>query len=227
MSRLPGLALLTCALLPASDIAWGDEEIEWVASSRGRYEVAIGATSWPGLADLEPPGGGSFDEFGINLGFSAHWPVWRFAGSELLAGFDLGLSSNESDIRYLSDDVIARNGYLLPSIKWMFGRRHRYSFDAGVGYYLLDIAEVAGEYPAILETQLWEESSVGAYIGGTVDFGGGSPTRSRGMMLSFETHFVDFGRVHDEEVGFPATLGTDAGDLTGPIYMLQVGYRWR
>jgi hypothetical protein len=25
----------------------------------------------------------------------------------------------------------------------------------------------------------------------------------------------------------PPTLGQDAGDLAGPIYMAQVGYRWR
>lgn len=225
--RLAGLGAFACGALLASDVARADEEIEWVTTSRGRYEVAIGAHSWPGLADLQPPGGGSFDEVGVNLSFAAHWPVWRFARSELLAGVDLGLFSNESDIRFLSDDVIARNGYLVPSIKWMFGRRHRYSVDAGVGYYLLDIAEVAGEYPAIFETQLWEESSVGAYIGVTVDFAGGSPTRSHGIMLSFKTHFVDFGAVNDEEAGFPVTLGQDAGDLKGPVHMLQIGYRWR
>ena len=232
MNRMPRLATFSpfvCAgvILAASDVAWADDEIEWVTTSRGRYEVAIGAHIWPGIAKLQPPGGGTFDEVGLNLNFAAHWSVKRFASSELLVGFDLGLSSNESDIRSLTDDVIARNAYLVPSIKWMFGRRHRYSIDAGIGCYLLDIAEVAGEYPVITETQVWEESSLGAYVGGTVNFGGGSPTNSHGVMLSFKTHFVDFGTVHDEDIVFPTTLGQDAGDLSGPVYMLQIGYRWR
>ena len=46
------------------------------------------------------------------------------------------------------------------------------------------------------------------------------------MMMSLKVHFVDFGTVRDE--GFlPATLGQDAGRLTGPVYMYQLGYRWR
>ncbi len=30
-----------------------------------------------------------------------------------------------------------------------------------------------------------------------------------------------------EDTAFPTTLGQDAGDLSGPVFMLQIGYRWR
>lgn len=221
--RVAGLCM---ALLVPGTAVLAEDDVTWVTTSRGRVEVAIGAHSWPGLADLDAAAGGAFDEVGFNISLAAHWPVRHFADSELLVGMDLGLFTNESDIRFISDTLTARNGYLTPSVKWMFGNRHRYSLDAGLGYYLQDITEIAGEYPMIWETQLWEESAVGGYIGGTLDFRGGEPSRPRGMMMSLKVHFVDFGTARDEG-RLPPTLGQNAGRLEGPVYMYQVGYRWR
>ena len=203
-----------------------EENVEWVTTHRGRYEIAIGAHSWPGLADLDSARDGEFDAIGFNVSLAAHWPVKRMSDSELLAGIDLGLLTNDSNIRFISESLTARNAYLTPSVKWMFGRKHRYSLDAGIGYYLQDIAEVVSEYPLYRETQLWEESAAGGYLGGTIDFGGGEPSRSHGVMMSLKIHFVDFGTVRDEG-RLPPTLGQDAGRLTGPIYVYQLGYRWR
>ena len=220
------LAGVSAVLLVPECASLAEDDIDWVTTSRGRYEIAIGAHSWPALANLEPAGDGQFDEVGCNINLAAHWPVRRFDESELLAGIDLGLFSNESNIRFLSDSLVARNGYLAPSVKWMFGNRHRYSLDAGIGYYLQDITEIAGNYPMYWETQLWEESAVGGYVGGTIDFRGGEPARSRGVMMSLKVHFVDFGTVRDEDF-LPRTLGQDAGRLGGPVYVYQLGYRWR
>ena len=223
---LSGSAAIAAAMFIPRTASLAEDDIEWVTTFRGRYEVAIGAHSWPGLADLDTAREGKFDAGGFNISFAAHWPVRRFAASELLAGVDVGLFANESDIRFISETLIARNGYLVPSVKWMFGDRHRYSIDAGVGYYLQDIAEIAGEYPMNWETQLWENGAIGAYVGGTVDFMGGVPSNSRGGMMSLKVHLVDFGTVRDEGRLAP-TLGQDAGSLAGPIYMYQVGWRWR
>ncbi len=215
------------AMLLEATHAQQDEDTQWVTTSRPRYEIAIGVHSWPGIASIDPVGEGSFDETGFNISLAAHWPLWRFDNSELLIGGDLGLFTNESSIPFITEDIVARAGYLGPSVKWMFGSNHRYSLDAGAGYYLLDIAEVAGEYPAFFETQLWEDAAIGAYVGGTLDFRGGRPGRNRGVMLSVKVHLVEFRQVRDETPFFPATLGQDAGDIAGPVYMLQVGYRWR
>lgn len=220
---LPGLA---AALLMPGSAALAQDDVEWVTTSRGRHEIAIGAHSWPGLAGLDAAAAGEFEQTGFNLSLAGHWPVKRFADSELLAGIDLGLFTNDSNVRFISDALIARNGYLVPSVKWMFGRRHRYSLDAGVGYYLADIAEIYSDYPLYGETVLWEEGAVGGYLGGTIDFRGGEPSRSRGMMMSLKVHLVDFGTVRDGD-SIPPTLGPDAGRLDGPVYMYQVGYRWR
>lgn len=227
MNRIASAIVVSGLALMVGDVASANEEIDWVTTSRGRYEIAIGVQSWPGLADLQPAREGSFDEVGYSLSLAGHWPVWRFDDSEVLLGIDLGFFANDSSVRFLSEDVMARSGYLTPSVKWMFGRGHRYSVDAGVGYYLVDITEVAGDYPLIFETQLFEDGAVGGYVGTTVDFNGGDPARRHGVMLSFKTHFFGLDAVRDEEPFFPATLGSDAGDLSGPVYMLQVGYRWR
>ena len=225
-ARWPWLAGLSGALLAPGSAVLAQDDVAWVTTSRPRYELAIGAHSWPGLAELDSARDGEFDDIGFNINLAVHWPVRRFADSELLAGVDLGLFNNDSNIRFISESVSARNIYLVPSVKWMFGRRHRYSLDAGLGYYMQDIAEVVSEYPFYWETALWEESAAGGYLGGTIDFRGGDPARSRGLMMSVKVHFVDFGVVRDEG-RVPPTLGQNVGSLSGPVYMYQVGYRWR
>lgn len=220
------IAGLIAALLIPEAASLAQDDVEWVTTSRGRYEIAIGGNSWPGLADLDPARDGEFDELGFSLNLAAHWPVKRFAESELLVGLDLGVLTNDSNVRFISESLVARNGYLLPSMKWMFGQRHRYSLDAGAGYYLQDIAEVITDYPLYVETRLWEQAAVGAYLGGTIDFRGGEASRSHGLTMSLKVHFVDFGTVRDEP-RLPPTLGPDAGRLKGPVYVFQVGYRWR
>jgi len=223
---LPWLTAIAAVLLAPEGASLAQDDVEWVTTYRGRYEMAIGAHSWPGLADLDAARDGEFEETGFNINLAAHWPIWRFADSELLVGLDLGILTNDSNIRFISETLSARNAYLAPSLKWMFGHGHRYSLDAGLGYYMQDIAEVMVEYPLYAETVLWEEMSPGGYLGGTVDFRGGDPARSRGFMMSLKVHLVDFGTVRDEG-RLPPTLGQDAGRLAGPIYMVQVGYRWR
>ena len=220
------LAAFAAALLVPGSASLAQDDVEWVTTHRGRYEIAIGGHIWPGLTDLVAAGGGEFDEAGFNVNLAAHWPVRRLSGSELLAGVDLGIMTNDSNIRFISEPLSARNAYLVPSLKWMFGHGHRYSLDAGLGYYIQDVAEVLVEYPLYAETVLWEEAAPGGYIGGTLDFRGGDPAKSRGLMVSLKVHFVDFGTVRDEG-RLPPTLGQNAGDLAGPIYMAQVGYRWR
>jgi hypothetical protein len=218
-------ALVATPAVPAN-VSPGEEDVEWVTTQRGRYEIAVGAHSWPALADLDAARAGEFDAVGFSINLSAHWPVKRWSDSELLAGIDLGLLSNDSNIRFISESISALNLYLVPSVKWMFGRTHRYSLDAGFGYYAQDITEFVSDYPLYWETQLWEESAAGGYLGGTIDFRGGEPSRAHGVMMSLKIHFVDFGTVRDEG-RLPPTLGQDAGRLTGPIYVYQLGYRWR
>ena len=220
-------AVATALWTAAVDISRADDEdvTVWVTRSGPRFEAALGVQSWPALSDLDVAQDGSFDNIGFNLGMAVHFPWKRIGRSELLAGVDLAFLSNESDIGFTSDTLVARNAYITPSLKWMFA--NSYSLDAGIGYYYLDMAEIAGEYPAYFETRLWDEGAVGGYVGATVDIPNRDPSKNHGISINLKVHFVEFGRVSDELIVAPVTLGPDAGDLSGPIYAIQFGYRWR
>lgn len=193
-----------------------------------RWEASFGVHAWPAIADIEPFAGGQFDDVGINLAFAVHIRTKQKDEKELLAGFDMGFFPSESNIRLFTEDLSARGMYLTPSLKWMFGRnRHRYSLDAGIGYYLVDIAEVTILGGGYSEFELWQSSGVGGYVGGTWDIGSKDPLKTRGWMLALKVHYFDLGQVRDENAGLPARLGPAAGDMKGPVYQLQFGYRWR
>ncbi len=221
-------SVVVSGILIGSNAAAQERGPEWrPVEGRVRYEVAIGTHSWPGAGDLQPAVGGTFDELGFNLAGAIHWPVRRFEKSELLLGVDLALMSNTSNVPLILDDVMVRDAYLAPSLKWVFGRKHHYSVDAGVAFHEIDIAEVTGGGYGYIETEIWSERAIGSYVGGTMDVGAGTPDKRRGMSLAFRVHFVDFGVVADENLLFPQTLGPNAGVLSGPIYVFQIGYRWR
>lgn len=196
------------------------------SDDRIRYEVAIGIHGLPGLAELQPASQGDFDEVGLNLGGAVHWPTRHVGNHKLRLGFDIGLFANGSNILFVSDHLILRGAYLVPSIKWEPGASDRFSLDAGLGFYLIDIAEVAGDYPWLIETEIWEQSGFGGYFGVTRDFMSTGGARNRGLMVSFKVHFFDLGTVRDEDPGLPLRLGTDAGKLDRGMYTLQLGYRW-
>lgn len=191
-----------------------------------RYEISIGTHTWPGLEDIRPITGGSFDTAGFNLGGAVHWPVGRWSGGELLLGMDLAIHNNESDIRLFSEDLSVRDLYIGPSIKWVHGDLHRYSLDFGLNYHDIDIAELAGTYPYFSETVIWDDGGIGAYLGASLDFNAGTPGRRHGLSLAVKVHFVSFDVSGDEPL-LVQRFGTERQTVSAPIYALQLGYRWR
>ena len=194
---------------------------------RARSELFLGYYKWDQLAQLSSAGGGSFNANGVSLGGASHWSVAEWGRSDILAGFDFALFSNESNVRHVSEDVISRGLYITPSIKLMFdnGTGPRYSLDFGLGYYLVDIAEVISFNGGYSEDELWEDSAFGGYVGATVDFPTKKSNWERGFFMSAKVHYFDLGKVADEGFVFSSgTLGSDAGNLSGPVVMLQFGY---
>ena len=194
---------------------------------RARSELFLGYYKWDQLAQLSSAGGGSFNANGVSLGGASHWSVAEWGRSDILAGFDFALFSNESNVRHFSEDVISRGLYITPSIKLMFdnGTGPRYSLDFGLGYYLVDIAEVVSAYGGY-EDEVWEDSAFGGYVGVTVDFPTKKSNWKRGFFMSAKVHYFDLGNVADEGLAPIArsTLGSNAGNLSGPVVMLQFGY---
>ena len=216
------LLLAACGLLAGT--ANASEDIADGESRSIRSEFAFGFNSWAALADLRPVADGEFDEIGYSLSGAVHWLFRYRAESELLLGLDFGLLPNESSITYVNQDLLARALYIVPSLKWKLGTKKRLSLDAGLGYYLVDIAGIASEYPLYIETEFWEDSGLGGFIGASWNFD--SATSNNGTLISLKAHFLDLGTVRDQDPFLPARLGPDAGKLSGPVYQLQLGYRW-
>lgn len=222
------LLILASAVLTNAASAQTDVAERRTGSAMGiRSEAWLALPSWPGLQDLQPAAGGSFKQVGYGLGGAAHWPFRKLGNSDLMLGFEGVIMATDSDTPVLLDDLLARHGYLAVSAKWMVGEARNVSLDAGLGYHLVDIAQLDTDYRSSLEFESWEETAVGFFVGATWDAGAGRPGRNSGLSLGLKVHFVDFGTVRDEDVFFTPVLGTDAGELDGPLYEVQIGYYWR
>lgn len=192
----------------------------------GRAEIWLGVSNFAGLDDIRPVANGSFDATGFGLGGAWHGRVAQFEHSELLIGVDGFIAANDSNISGFFGDLTARHLYLGVSAKWALGASRNFYLDAGAGYHEIDMAELS-EYWSGLEHVAWKDSTYGTFVGVTWDIGASRPGRRGGLSLGFKAHFVDFGRVNDENVFLVRVLGDDAGELKGPVYMLQIGYGGR
>lgn len=218
-----GLAIVALALAQLiANSAHGDE-----GSLGGiRYDVTLDLPVWPALNDLQTAEPGSFDSVGFGIGASAHWPVARFANSELLVGIDASIAATDSNISGFWEDLLARQLYLGGSVKLMFGESRNLSFDAGIGYHEVDMAQVNTQWWGTIEYEQFSASAASGFVGATWDIGAGRPEKDSGLSLGLRVYLGDFGRVADEG-GAPTVLGADAGRLDGPMYMLRIGYSAR
>ena len=222
-----GSAGLWSALAVAQDQDIGE-------GRRARFAITAGLGGWDDLHELRPQSPGQFDGVGFVIDFAAHWRMKQGGSNDLLLGFDVGGFSHDSNVFHVREDVTSRGLYLTPSVKWQFGSsgRLRHSLDVGVGYYLVDITEVDtsryyGYYCCYWysEEQLWEDTSLGGYIGATFDFGRAARRQGGGFTMGAKIHWLDLGTVRDEQRFRSAdTLGPNAGRLRGPIYSVQFGY---
>lgn len=217
--------LLALAAMPG---AAADPATDRPDEERGaRWELWLGPVSWPAMGELEPAAPGHFDDTGFALGAAWHVPVADFGGGELLAGVDAWVGGVDSSIAGLYDTLVARDLYLGPSFKYRPARLRTLYLDAGVGLHLVDIADVSDYYLAGIEVRNWESSAVGIYVGATWDAGMMKQGRRGGLFMSAEVHYVDLGRVYDQATGIGPLLGTHAGSLDGPLYLMKFGYAGR
>ena len=217
--------LLAATLLSGTALAHEEEG----PPARGmRWDVSLDLPVWPSLSDLQPVAPGSFDDLGFGLGMSAQWSVKQFASSELMLGVDGSIAATDSSVSGGYEDLLGRQIYLGASAKWLVGDKRNLSFDVGIGYHEVDMAQVDSDWYDTWEHEHWSSSKPSGYVGATWDIGAGRPHRNDGVFVGFRVHFVDFGRVYDEDNISPVPiLGTDAGALDGPLYFLRIGYSSR
>lgn len=226
------LAIVVVAGLSSALAVAQDENVR--GGRRGRFAIAAGFDVWDDLNELRPAEPGNFDSGGLLIDFAAHWSMKQWDSRELLFGFDVGVFTHDSDVFHFRDELVGRGMYLTPSVKWQLAPSNglRYSLDFGVGYYLVDIAEIdtSGYYGyyccySFSEEQLWEDSSFGGFIGMTIDFGRVARRDGGGFTMGARVHWLDLGTVRDERrFGGIDTLGPNAGRLGGAIYAVQFGY---
>ena len=215
------VAVLATALFSTSALAQGENP----RATASRWDISLDLPLWPSLGDLQPAAGGSFDATGFGLGVSYHVPVAHFASSDLLFGVDATVAATDSSINGLFDSALARQLYLGGSLKWLLGEQRNYSLDAGLGYHEVDIAEVDSEWWGTRELEYWSSEKASVFVGATWDLGAARPDHDGGLFIGLRVHFVDFGRVSDED--FLSVFGPDAGTLDGPLTMLRIGYSGR
>ncbi len=197
------------------------------------FSFMIGGSYWdslhnikPGIAVSNPEKFGQFEAWGYNLEISYHRYVRPLLGHELRVGIDFGLFFHQNEKHF--DVVIRPSGrridaslnsrglYLTPSVKWLIGPRGsaRFYLGAGAGYYLVDFVEQLSSGWEVNE--YFEKGTIGAYLsmGLNIPLLRNNPDRLA-LCLEGKVHFVNFGSLDDFAPG--------AGDLTGPIYMLQLG----
>lgn len=215
------VASLATALFSTSALAQGEDR----PATASRWDISLELPLWPSLGDLQPADGGSFDTTGFGLGVSYHVPVAHFDNSDLLFGVDGSVAATDSSINGVFDSALARQLYVGGSLKWLLGEQRNYSLDAGLGYHEVDIAEVDSEWWGTREYEHWSAEKASVFVGGTWDVGAGRAGHDSGLFIGLRVHFIDFGRVSDEN--FLSALGPNAGTLDGPLYMLRIGYSGR
>jgi hypothetical protein len=235
-SAAHGLLALQSDSTPDSSSGDGEEDPSGKRSPIGpetkRHHISffIGAVNWPNLADVDPSQAGfdpaqfgRFKQWGYNFEIAAHYLATTLLDRDLWVGFDFGLFYNENkgtatalvlpSGTIITGDIGSRGLYLTPSLKWfMLGKRGatRLYLGAGVGYYLLDFAEM---FYWNWGAEIYEDSALGGYLSAGVRLPfADDPADSAAVMLETKVHFADFGE-----------FAPDTGQIKGPIYIFQLG----
>ena len=219
-----GRVLLITLLLLGVTTSTGAEPEDGAGEAPLRFfRAAVGYQQFRPLADLEPAAPGRFDAGGYLLDLGVHRQIGRWRQADVLFGVDLGLFTNESDVQAAQETLTSRGLYLTPSVKLMFSKTgERYiGLEAGAGYYLIDFVEFINRDALFSElfeaNEVFEESTLGGYLGISADFPVGKG--SGGIFIGTRVHWFDLG---------PATaLGPSAGDLTGPMVTVHGGWTQR
>ena len=224
---LPVIAGILCMLAAAPHGRTEEPVDEYPDYTGGRGEIWLATSSWPALVDLRPAADGAFDDVGFALGGGMYWPVKHFENSELLWGVEATLGATESNIAGRFDSLLARHLYAGTGLKWRFSDSRKWLLSTGLGFHLVDIADLDSDYLGALEYEYWEESAIGGYVGLTRDFGARTTLKQSGWFFATKVHFVDLGVVRDEDEWLTPLIGPNAGQLDGPVFFLEFGYGGR
>ncbi len=187
--------IITGLIMPVISTYAADES-EPYAPGRWSWTATAGLMIWSDLKDLEPAAGGGFDSLGTAVELGGHKHVAHWGPADILIGVDFGISATQSDIPGITENFTETGVYLTPSMKFRFGERSRryLNLEAGLGWYLVDIAEYDCEdnnfdsnnihndssdddnfnnIVCTLIARPYDEDTLGGYLGITGGFGAG------------------------------------------------------
>lgn len=199
------------------------------------FALTLGAAYWPSLDNKTLTAASShpkLSSFGIALSGAYHRHVVHWPAVDLYLGAEIGLfnfdntSESTPSNQPITGDLDGRVWYVGPSFKFMMAKRpFTYYVGGGGGYYEVSITE-SNELPRSACTRLGPcfntvNSLHRSTFGGFVSLGAelilfmtqsGSQWRLR---LEDQIHIVNFGSIESFAPG--------AGNLSGPINVLQIG----
>ena len=199
------------------------------------FTILLGGVYWKNLNDIEcdfsvsnPTEYSTFKEWGYNIELGYHRQVSRCLGNDVLLGIDFGIFNNENEKdfsvtvlpsgRRLKGSIDVRTLYLTPSVKLLIEKKGYPIFilGAGLGYYLVDFEEQLSDGMEVEE--YFEKDTLGGYLSLGVDFPLSTLSEGTAFRVESKIHFVDFGSLGE--------IAPRAEDLSGPVYMLQLGIRF-
>lgn len=216
---------------------------EWYEEpTKNLFALALGGAIWPSLGNKEfgttsatanRPGHVSSLGFAFETAYHRHIAHWERGDLYLGGEFGAFIFGNQGSgdttqpsTSPITGDLDARVWYAGPSIKFMMGQgRFKYFLGAGGGYYHLDLSE-SNEIPRPTCTNFGpcfetkrsvNTSAVGGYVSLGVDLAAFRTESGWVWRLRLEDkiHLVNFGSLD--------TFAPGAGNLSGPINVIQIG----
>lgn len=244
VAQEPGEAASVGEIVADSGEATPLPEQSYKEPTKNLFTLALGGALWPSLGNREfgttsastQPGHVSSGGLAFETAYHRHIAHWKHGNLYLGAEFGAFMFDNKDFVdttqpstgQPIKGDLDARVWYAGPSIKFMMGEgRFKYFLGAGGGYYQLDLTESDeiprppctnfGLLPCFETKRSLNRSAIGGYGSLGVDLAvfhteSGWEWRLR---LEDKIHLVNFGSLDSFSPG--------AGNLSGPINVIQVG----
>jgi hypothetical protein len=227
--------------VPNSREATSLSQTTYKKPTKNLFTLALGGALWPSLSNTDfgasgTTGSGHVSSVGFAFETAYHRSIAHWKPGDLYLGAEFGgfifnndnsdnttQSSTEQPIKGAIDSRVFYTG---PSIKFMMGEgRFKYFLGAGGGYYHLDLTEsdevprppCTNFGPCFQTNRSLSKGTIGGYISLGVDllaFDTQSGWNWR-VRLEDKIHLVNFGSLDSFSPG--------AGNLSGPINVIQVG----
>jgi hypothetical protein len=213
---------------------------EWYEEpTKNLFTLGLGLAIWPSLGNKElgtttatanSPAQASSAAFAIETAYHRHLAHWErgdlYLGGEFGAFIFGKQGSGDTTQSSTTGDIEPRVWYAGPSIKFMMGQgRLKYFLGAGGGYYKLDLSEsvfipaptCTSIAPCFETNRSLNTSAMGGYISLGIDLAAVHTESGWVWRLRLEDkiHLVNFGSLDSFAPG--------AGNLSGPINVIQIG----